>query len=163
MYYIIVITINQVFTSLLYVQLYSIIVNTVYYKKYKLCYNTCNKIINTILCKQIVRIINIVNTHILHIKIISPIQYSDIVPFYNNCSWIIVNKFIISFLIACIFNYLDKGVLKLPLIICKNVYMKDTKYNITDDKQYIQQIINDKQWNKLLDVYTLIELLDYVL
>ena len=148
---------TQVFTSILYCPtILAYIVNIVYYKKYRnYVYNTCNKIINTILCKQILKIINIVITHILHIKIISPIQYSDIVPFYNNCSWYIVNKFIISFLIACIFNYLDKGVLKLPLIICKNVYMKDTKYNIADDKQYIQQIINDKQWNKLLDVYTL--------
>lgn len=124
-----------------------------YYKKYRdIIYNYLYKLTHLVLCKQLLKIINIINIHILHIDVI---QYNDIVPFYNKSSWIVINKFIISFFIACIFNYLDKGIMKLPLIICKNVYMKDMNYNITDDKQYVQQIVNDKQWNKLLDVYTL--------
>lgn len=116
-------------------------------------YEIFNELIRKIICSYILKIINIVNLHILKISCV--VMYDDIVPFYNKCYWSTINKFIISFVVACIFNYLDSGKFKVPLMIYKNIYMKDTKYNIINDKHYLQQIIIDKQWDKLMDVYTL--------
>lgn len=56
---------------------------------------------------------------------------------------------------ACIFNHMDKGGLKFPMMIYKNLYLKDSKYNISDDKTYLHTLITDKQWDKFMDVYTL--------
>jgi hypothetical protein len=40
-------------------------------------------------------------------------------------------------------------------MIYKNLYMKDTDYNIRDDKMYLTRVIRDQKWEKFLDVYTL--------
>jgi hypothetical protein len=45
--------------------------------------------------------------------------------------------------------------MKFPMMIYKNIYMKDMNYNIADDKIYLTQIIKDKQYAKFMDVYTL--------
>jgi len=76
-------------------------------------------------------------------------------PYYNAFSFNIISKFIISFITANIFNYIDRGTFKFPLMIYKNMYMKDNYAKIKSDKQYIAQILKDRNWNKLVDIYTL--------
>jgi hypothetical protein len=130
------------------------IYNIYAYKKIrKVLYEGYNRLIRKIICKQLCKIINLIIIKILCLTV--RVKYEDLVPFYNKFSWLIINKFIVTFVLACIFNHVDKGGMKFPMMIYKNLYMKDTKYKITDDKLYLEQIIQDKQFAKFLDVYTL--------
>ena len=124
------------------------------YKKIRqVLYDGYNRLIQKIICKQLSKIINIIIKNVLNINI--TIGYEDLYPSYNQFSWLIINKFIITFILACIFNHIDKGGMKFPMMIYKNLYMKDTKYSISDDKNYLKKIIEDKQFDKFMDVYTL--------
>lgn len=124
------------------------------YKKVRnVMYDGYNKLIQKIICKQLSKIINIIIKNVLNLDI--NVGYEDLIPFYSQFSWLIINKFIITFIIACIFNHIDKGGMKFPMMIYKNIYMKDTNYNISDDKLYLTKIIKDKQYAKFMDVYTL--------
>ena len=116
-------------------------------------YDKYNILIKKIICKYLTKIINIVINNVLNMELI--ITYKDILPFYDIFSWIHINTFIIKFVSACIFNYVDSSHMRLPLIICKNIYMKDPKYDISSDNIYMKKIIQDKKWDKFLDVYTL--------
>jgi len=116
-------------------------------------YDRYNIIIKKIICKYLTKIINIVINSVLNMEL--QIMYGDILPYYDKFSWIHINTFIIKFLSACIFNYVDSSNMRLPLIICKNIYMKDPKYDISNDNLYMKKIICDKKWDKFLDVYTL--------
>lgn len=124
------------------------------YKKLRLIiYNKYNNLIQKIICKQLCKIINLIIENIIGLK--ENITYIDLIPYYDNFNVILINKFIATVIFACIFNHIDKGNVKYLTMIYKNIYMKDKKYKINNDKQYITTIIKDKQWNKLLDVYTL--------
>jgi hypothetical protein len=131
------------------------------YKKIRhILYNGYNHLVQKIICKQLSKIINLVIKNIISNEITfekydNVISYEDLIPFYDQFSWVIINKFIMTFILACIFNHFDKGGMKFPMMIYKNLYMKDNKYNITDDKEYFKKIINDKQWNKFMEIYTL--------
>lgn len=124
------------------------------YKKIRqVLYDGYNRLVQKIICKQLSKIINIVIKNVLNINVV--VGYEDLIPFYNQFSWLIINKFIVTFILACIFNHVDKGSMKFPMMIYKNLYMKDGKYNIVDDKLYLKRIIEDKQYAKFMDVYTL--------
>jgi hypothetical protein len=124
------------------------------YKKIRqVLYDGYNRLVQKIICKQLSKIINIVIKNVLIINIV--VGYEDLIPFYNQFSLMIINKFIITFIIACIFNHMDRGSMKFPMMIYKNIYLKDSKYNIADDKSYLRKIISDKQYVKFMDVYTL--------
>ena len=130
------------------------IYNIYTYKKIRyVTYNGYNNLIQKIVCKQLCKIINIIikNTIGLNEKIL----YVDLIPYYEKFNIVDINNFIVTFILACIFNHIDKGNMKYLMVAYKNMYMKDKKYNISNDKQYITQIIKDKRWDKLLDVYTL--------
>lgn len=124
------------------------------YKKIRqVLYDGYNRLVQKIICKQLSKIINIVIKNVLNINI--TVGYEDLIPFYSQFSWLIINKFIVTFILACIFNHVDKGSMKFPMMIYKNLYMKDSKYNIADDKLYLRKVIEDKQYAKFMDVYTL--------
>ncbi len=124
------------------------------YKKIRnVLHNGYHKLIQIIVCKQLTKIINIIINNTLNIK--SVIKYNDLIPHYNKFSWSVINNFIIAFIIACIFNYFDKGGMKYLLMIYKNACLKDNNYNISNDKAYLERIITDKKWMKLMDMYTL--------
>jgi hypothetical protein len=131
-------------------QIYSI---TTYRKIRKVLYEGYNKLIQKIVCKQLCKIINLIIKNVLNLP--SKIKYDDLIPFYDQFSWVVINKFIVTFILACIFNHIDKGGMKFPMMIYKNLYLKDNRYNITDDREYLKTIIKDKQWSKFMDVYTL--------
>ncbi len=124
------------------------------YKKIRhVFFNGYHRLIKKIICKQMTKIINLILINVLNIN--TAIKSEDLIPHYDLFSWMIVNKFIITFVLACIFNYMDKGGMKFPLMIYKKLYLKDKKYNISDDKIYVKKIIVDKEWKKFTDVYTL--------
>lgn len=124
------------------------------YKKIRqVLHDGYNNLVQKIICKQLSKILNIIIKNVLGIH--QTIKYDDLIPYYNGFSWSIINKFIITFIIACIFNHIDRGGLKFAVMIYKNLYMKDAKYNIIDDKKYLNEIIADKRWDKFMDVYTL--------
>lgn len=130
------------------------IYNQYAYKKIRrVLYDGYNKLIQKIICKQLSKIINLVIKNLFNLDI--TVNYEDLLPFYNQFSWLIINKFIVTFIMACIFNHIDKGGMKFPMMIYKNLYLKDGKYNIADDKKYLHAIILDKQWEKFMDIYTL--------
>lgn len=109
-----------------------------------------------IICKQLAKIINIIVHHMnLDIKLYE----KDLLPYYNVVNFTMINQFLVTYIIANIFNYIDKGGMKLPVIIYKNLYMKDEYSKIRNDKLYIETIIKNKKWEKLVDVYTLNRLL----
>lgn len=130
------------------------IYNIYTYKKIRyVIYNGYNNLIQKIVCKQLCKIINMIITNIIGLK--DSVSYLDLIPYYDKFSIITINKFIVTFIMACIFNHVDKGNMKYLMMVYKNIYMKDKKYKISNDKEYITKIIKDKKWNKLLDVYTL--------
>src|SRR5208282_153848 len=105
------------------------IYNIYAYKKIRhVLYDGYNKLIQKIICKQLSKIINIVIKNVFNLHII--VTYEDLIPFYDQFSWLIINKFIVTFIMACIFNHIDKGGMKFPMMIYKNLYLKDSKYNI---------------------------------
>jgi hypothetical protein len=127
--------------------------NKTYSKVRQFLYNGYNELIKKIVCKQLSKILNLFIDNVLNIEI--NIKYTDLTPHYSEFDFYVINQFIVTFIIALIFNRLDRGSLKIPLMIYKNFYMKDGKYNIRDDRQYLTQIIKDKNWGKFIDVYTL--------
>lgn len=130
------------------------IYNIYTYKKIRyVIYNGYNNLIQKIVCKQLCKIINIIIINIIGLK--DSISYLELIPYYDKFSFGMINKFIVTFIMACIFNHIDKGNMKYLMIVYKNIYMKDKKYKICNDKEYITKIIKDKKWNKLMDVYTL--------
>lgn len=116
-------------------------------------YNVVNKTKQTFICKQLTKIINniIKNTLKLDIRI----NWTDLLPYYNTVTVNMINQFLVSFILAHIFNYADKGGMRLPMSIYKNIYMKDDYAKIRDDKKYIETIITKKEWSKLVDIYSL--------
>lgn len=124
----------------------------VYKKVRNVLYDGYNKLIQKIVCKQLSKILNLIIRNVFDLSTI--VTHEDLIPFYNKFSWLTINKFIATFILACIFNHIDKGGMKVPMMIYKNLYMKDDKY-ISDDKEYLQKIIVDKKWDKFMDVYTL--------
>lgn len=112
-----------------------------------------NMIIRKIVCKQLSRVLNLIIENTLNIQV--KLTYVELIPYYDKVSWSILNKFIVAFVLACIFNHIDKGSMKIPIMVYKNLYMKDYKYNIVNDREYICKIIADKKWEKLMDIYTL--------
>jgi hypothetical protein len=135
------------------------IYNIYTYKRIRqIMYDGYNNLIQKIVCKQMSKILNMVIENILKLDI--RVKYEELIPFYDNFSLVIINKFIITFILACIFNHIDKGNVKYLTMIYKNLYMKDPKCNISDDKEYITKIIVEKKWKKLFtDVYTMNRLL----
>lgn len=124
------------------------------YKKIRqVLYDGYNRLVQKIICKQFSKIINMAIKNVLNLNII--VGYEELIPFYSHFSWIIINDFIVTFILACIFNHIDKKSIKLPMMIYKNLYMKDREYNISNDKLYLQKIIEDKKYEKFMDVYTL--------
>ena len=130
------------------------IYNMYSYKKIRhVLYNGYNKLIQKIVCKQLSKIINLLIENVFNLDI--NVGYEDLIPFYNQFSLSVINRFIVTFITACIFNHVDKGGMKVPIMIYKNLYMKETKYNIASDKSYLYRLIVDKQWSKFMDIYTL--------
>lgn len=111
------------------------------------------KIIQRIILKQLTKIINLVIKNVLKSDYI--LNYEDLIPFYNQFKLSDLGKFFGTIISAGIFNHLDKGGLKLPISIYKNLYMKDKKYKISDDKKYLITILKDKKLSKFTDIYTL--------
>jgi hypothetical protein len=124
-----------------------------YSKVRQVLYDGYNNLIKKIICKQLAKIINIFIDKVLNLKII--VKYTDLMNHYHDFDFLVINKFIVTFILALIFNHVDKGSLKIPLMIYKNLYMKDNKYKIKDDKKYLTKIIKDHKWGKFLDIYTL--------
>ncbi len=116
-------------------------------------YEKYNNLVQKIVCKQMSKIINLCIRNILKIDFI--ITKDDIIPFYDQFSIAIIIRFIATFIFACLFNHMDKGGWKIPMIFYKNMYLKDKNYKITDDKEYLIAIVKDKNWGKFLDIYTL--------
>lgn len=124
-----------------------------YSKVRQVLYDGYNNLIKKIICKQLAKIVNMFIDKVLNLKII--VKYTDLMNHYHDFDFLVINKFIVTFVLAVIFNHVDKGSLKIPLMIYKNLYMKDNKYKIKDDKKYLTKIINDQKWEKFLDIYTL--------
>jgi hypothetical protein len=103
--------------------------------------------------KNLTKIINLVILNILDSKV--ELNYQDLIPFYDSFKPEDIGKFFGTVIGAGIFNHLDKGGLKFPLMFYKNLYMKDKKYKVSDDKKYLIQIINNKDWKKFMDIYSL--------
>jgi hypothetical protein len=112
-----------------------------------------HKIIQRIILKQLSKIINLVAKNLLDFE--NSLNYEDLIPFYNQFQLSDLGKFFGTIISAAIFNHLDKGGLKLPISIYKNLYMKDKKYKISDDKEYLITILRDKKLSKFTDIYTL--------
>lgn len=130
------------------------IYNNEQYKKVKNYFHDgYNNLIQKIFCKQMAKVINLCIKNIL--KIDFKIDKDDITPFYDQFSISIIIRFILTFVFACLFNHMDKGGWKIPMIFYKNMYMKDRNYRIADDQQYLIAIVKDKNWKKFLDIYTL--------
>tara|TARA_Y100000780_G_C13648592_1_gene403549 strand:+ start:288 stop:1085 length:798 start_codon:yes stop_codon:yes gene_type:complete len=130
------------------------IFNTNIYKKYReIIKIQLYKIIQIVILKQLTKIINLVIHNSL--KTIIKIDYKDLIPYYEKFEWNDLLDFFGTIIITGIFNKLDNGGLKIPISIYKRLYMKDSKYNITDDKKYLIKIIEDKNWSKFSNVYTL--------
>jgi len=109
-----------------------------------------DNLIKKIVCKQLAKIINLIISKCLNCE--HNITYEELLPHYDKIDLAII-KLLIS---ACIFNYFDsKTILKYPLIIYKNIMMKNRKYNIANDREYIITILKDKRLDMFLDVYTL--------
>lgn len=136
-------------------QIMMIINNFEKYKQIRLIiYCHYNNFIKKLVCKQLTKIINLLVSNGLNMNNVK-IHYTELLPYYDEFSLVVINKFIVTFVIACIFNHIDRGSIKYPLMLYKNLCMKDKKYKITDDTKYLEKIINDKQWDKFLDIYTL--------
>lgn len=132
-----------------------IISNNNYYKKISTpIKKSYDELIKKIVCKQMTKIINSIIKNV--IKLDLKIHYTDLTPYYDTVNFPATCKqFVTAFIIANIFNYLDKGGLKFPLVIYKNIYMKDQYSKIRNDKEYITAIIKNRQWDHLVDIYTL--------
>ena len=124
-----------------------------YSKVRKVLYDGYNNLIKKIVCKQLSKIINMFIDNVLRLRM--HVEYTELMEHYEDLDFLIINRFIVTFILALIFNHVDKGSLKIPIMIYKNLYMKDSKYNITDDKMYLSRIIRDRRWEKFLDIYTL--------
>lgn len=118
----------------------------------RVIYDKLNDLIKKIVCKQLSKIINIVIFSLLGE---CEVKYQDLIPFYDNFSWMIISRFIATFILACIFNHIDKGSMRVPMMIYKNLYMKDNNYSINDDKMYLSKLITDKKWGHFMEIYTL--------
>ena len=116
-------------------------------------YSNVKHLWEVFVCKQLTKIVNqtIANTIQSDVRI----SYLDLLPYYNKVSISMVNQFIVSFGLAHLFNYVDKGGMRLPMMIYKNIYMKDETAKIRDDKKYIETIVENREWNKLVDIYSL--------
>jgi len=125
--------------------------NITNYKKISnVIYTGYINLIKKIICKQLAKIINLIISKCLNCE--NNITYEELMPHYEKIDLTII-KLLIS---ACIFNYIDsKTILKYPLIIYKNVVMKNRKYNIVGDREYIITLLKDKRLDMFLDVYTL--------
>jgi len=124
-----------------------------YKKIHNVLYEGYNKLIQKIICKQLAKVVNLIIKNVLNLNV--KINYEDLIPYYDKFSLLIINRFILTFILACIFNHIDKGGMRLPMMIYKNLYLKDSKYKISNDKEYLKKIIDDKNWSKFMDVYTL--------
>lgn len=124
-----------------------------YAKIRQVLYDGYNNLVKRIICKQLAKIINMFIENVLAID--SRVSYVDLMKHYNEFDFVVINKFIVTFILAIIFNHVDKGSLRIPIMIYKNFYMKDADYSIQDDKLYLTTIIEDQRWEKFLDVYTL--------
>ena len=127
--------------------------NKAYSKVRQLLYDGYNNLIKKIVCKQLSKILNLFIENVLKLEV--RVKYTDLMKHYSGFEFVIINKFIVTFILAVIFNHIDKGGLRYPLMIYKNLYMKDRRYNIRDDRSYLTSIITDQRWEKFLDVYTL--------
>jgi len=124
-----------------------------YFRIRNIIYNAYNQMIKKIVCKQFTKIINAVIKNVLHSD--HRLEYTDFLGCYNHINLVYIGDFIAQFIGACIFNYLDKGRLRLPFILYKNIFMKDKKYHIVNDHKYFEKIVIDKNWEKFMDIYTL--------
>ena len=124
-----------------------------YAKIRQVLYDGYNNLIKKIICKQLAKIINMFIEKVLVIE--ARVTYSDLMVHYMDFDFVVINKFIVTFILALIFNHIDKGSLRFPIMIYKTFYMKDAEYNIRDDRQYLTAIIKDQKWEKFLNVYTL--------
>jgi hypothetical protein len=135
----------------------SIMAQIYQYKPYakirQVLYDGYNNLIKRIICKQLAKIINMFIDNVLAID--SRVSYADLMIHYHEFDFVVINKFIVTFILALIFNHVDKGSLRIPIMIYKNFYMKDADYSIRDDKEYLTAVIEDQKWEKFLNVYTL--------
>ena len=126
-------------------------------------YNYFDELMRKIICKQLCQILNLVFRDIFHLDNVK-ITVNDLIPHYDSFSYSVINEFVVTFIISCIFNHIDKGSARIPLAIYKNIYMKEQKYNnLIDDKEYVSKLILDKQWDKFLEVYTLNRMLRIII
>lgn len=129
------------------------IYNIYTYKKIRnVLYDGYNNLIRKIICKQMAKIINLTIKNVIKSNTI--VDYKDLESKYDTFSLEIIGNFVGSFIVACLIRYMDSIGLRYFTAIYKK-YIKDPKYDIKDDKQYITTIINDKKWEKLVDIYTL--------
>jgi len=112
-----------------------------------------NRTIRKIVCKQFAKLINIIIRNVLHTT--HRIEYTDITRYYNDGLIVSMGDFTAQFIGACVFNYLDRGTMRLPLILYKNMFLKDRRYRIENDRKYFEQIVIDRKWDKFMDMYTL--------
>jgi hypothetical protein len=135
----------------------SIMAQIYQYKPYakirQVLYDGYNNLVKRIVCKQLAKIINMFIDNVLNIDV--RVIYTDLMAHYHEFDFVVINKFIVTFILAMIFNHVDKGSLSIPIMIYKTFYMKDADYNIRDDRQYLTAVIEDQKWEKFLDVYTL--------
>lgn len=135
----------------------SIMAQIYQYKPYakirQVLYDGYNNLVKKIICKQLAKIINMFIEKVLRLEV--RVTYADLLPHYHDFDYMVINKFIVTFILSLIFNHIDKGSLRIPIMIYKTFYMKDADYNIRDDREYLKTIITDQRWDKFLDVYTL--------
>ena len=112
-----------------------------------------NRTIRKIVCMQFAKLINIIIRNVLHTT--HRIEYTDITRYYNDGLIVSIGDFTAQFIGACVFNYLDKGTMRLPLILYKNMFLKERRYRIGNDQKYFEQIVIDRKWEKFMDMYTL--------
>lgn len=116
-------------------------------------YDGYNKLINVVICKQISKVINLFISNVLKVR--SSVEYLDLIVYKNNFDYAYIHRLLVTFIATLIFNHLDNSSFRIPLMLYKNLYMKDTEYDIKRDKIYFAKIISNKRWDKFLDIYTL--------
>lgn len=125
----------------------------IYFKIRTIIADEYNRLIRKIVCKQFAKIINMIIRNVLNTT--HQIEYTDLTKYYNDGMLISIGDFTVQFIGACIFNYLDRGSLRLPFILYKNMFLKDRRYRIGNDQKYFEQIVIDRKWEKFMDMYTL--------
>jgi hypothetical protein len=117
--------------------------------------------VKKIICYQLSKIINNSIKNILKIDL--SITHEELYQHYDNIDLMMISRFFGQFCLALVFNYFDKKRFNVPFILLKNIYMKDSSYNIGDDNKYFQLVIADRRWDMFLDVYSLNRLIRIIM